>query len=418
MSTPAAHPGRGECRAPGDAHPRGPVYAEPVRTGGEVGGPRGRRTVGPAAAPSTRGLTPGRPLRRVRAGRPVVLSLVACCAGLALAGPALAQAPTATAAGAPSPGLLPVNPGPHGYFEFTLGPGAHRAFAVVVKNLSSAPAGYSLYVSQASTGTSGGVAYSEQTAAPTGTASWLQVPAGPVTLRPGQNRQLILGVTVPTGTAPGDYVAAIAADSPSSSASDASTGSGAHVRLTVSSRVVVAVVIHVPGPLRPGLRITQPAVVQDSGGRQILDIGFVDDGNELLKPLLEGTVTACSGGAPVVSIHRQLDTFVPRTSVTYTYSLAPTTLAVGCYRVALQASFTGGALGFFRGTLTVSPLAAGTVTTLNGGPGDSHPHTSAAPGGGTGTLLLAGIGVIAALLIAVLGLLLALLRRRRPPHPG
>lgn len=328
----------------------------------------------------------------------------------------MGQTTTPSAAGISPPGLLAVDPGPHGYFEPTLGPGGHRNLAVVVKNLSSAPASYSLYVAQASTGTSSGVAYSEQTAAPLGTASWLQVPAGPITLGPGQSRQLAFGLSVPPGTAPGDYVTAIAAGSPSPSISGASTGSGAHVRLTVSSRVVVAIVVHVPGPLHPGLRITQPGVTQDSGGRQILDIPFVDDGNALVKPLLKGTVTACSGGVPAVSIDRQLDTFVPRTSVTYTYSLAPTTLATGCYRIALHASYAGGALGSFVGSLTVSPQAAGSVTTINGGPGDSHPHASG--GGGPSALVLAGTGVIAVLLTAVLALLLVLMRRRRPGHPG
>jgi hypothetical protein len=382
------------------------MHAEQV-----AGGRQDRRPASGAATLPARVLPSTRRPGRFRAWSLFLFTAVVWCAGVASTGPALGQTTTTAATVAP-PGLLPVNPGPNGYFEFTLAPDGHRDFAVIVKNLSDAAASYPLYVAEASTATSSGVAYSQHTSAPGGTASWVQVPAGPVVLGPKQNKELTLRITVPGGTAPGDYVAAIAADSPQPSVSRAPTGSGTDVQLTTTSRVVVAVVVHVPGPLHPSLNIAQPGIRLENGGRQILDIPFIDDGNQLIKPHLKGTITACSGGAPVVSIDRQLDTFVPHTTVTYSYPLAPTTLPAGCYRIELAASYDGGTLGSFRGTLDVSPQAAGTVTTVNGGPGDSALRSPKAPGRGPSPVVLAGIGVTGALLAAALVLLLLLLRRR------
>lgn len=341
-----------------------------------------------------------------------LLTVAVCWAGVAGSGPARGQTTTTAATVAP-PGLLPVDPGPNGYFEFTLVPGGRRDFAVVVKNLSDAAASYPLYVAEAGTAPSSGVAYSQQQNAPGGTAAWVTIPAGPVTLAAQQNRQLTIGVTVPGGAAPGDYVAAIAAESPKPSVAQGSTGSGTAVQLTTAARVVVAVVVHVPGPLHPSLTITQPVIRVENGGRQILDIPFVDDGNQLIKPHLQGTMTRCAGGAPELTIDRQLDTFVPHTTVTYAYPLAPTTLPAGCYRIELDASYAGGALGSFRGSVDVSPQGPGTVTTVNGGPGDSALRKPTSPGRGTSAVVLAGIGVMVALLTAILVTLLLLLRRRR-----
>lgn len=314
------------------------------------------------------------------------------------------------------PGIDPVNPGPNGYFEATLPPGGSEGFQMVVENLGSTVATYRIYAADATTAEVTGVSYSELGAPLSAAGSWLSIPTSTVTLAPGAHQTVAFTVTVPTGVSPGDHVAAVAAETPGSATSTqkSSNGSGASVALTTTARVVVAVVVHVPGPARMALSVGRPQFQIQNGGRQILAIPLDDTGDLLIKPLLVGSVTPCRASQPVVRIDRQLDTFVPHTAIVYPYSIEPAPLARGCYTVDLATSVDGQTLGAFQGDVSLGPVAAGTATTLNGGGlGQAGLARHSSPS--SSALLEIIIGVLAAVVVA---LLVLLLRRRHPPRPA
>jgi hypothetical protein len=307
--------------------------------------------------------------------------------------------------------LQPVNPGPNGYFEANLAPGGRQTFSVVVKNLGDTTATYRVYPADGTTSAVTGVQYSESSPPPTKAGSWITIATPQVTLAGGSNQTVSFSVSVPAGAIPGDHVAAVASDSPTSGRAQGGAGNGSsgNVALSVTARVIVAVVIHVPGPGQVALQVGQPSFGIESGGRQTLIIPLNDTGDLLFKPHLSGAVTPCRTTNPLIVIDRQLDTFVPHTSINYAYHIQNTTLPLGCYTVDLQTDYPSGSLGSFHGNLQLG--AAATTFVPPGGPrttgpshGRGHHSTSAA---------VIALGAVASLLcLGVLVLLLLLLWRR------
>ena len=198
------------------------------------------------------------------------------------------SSPSAPAA----PGLFPVHPGPHGYFEYTLSPSAAVSGTVVVHDLTTAASRYLVYVAGATTSPTGGVAYGQPQANPHDTAAWVQLSATSVQVPAKSAVAVHFKVAVPAGTLPGDYVAALAAQTPTPVASAPASSTKRGLRLLTTTRVVVAVVIHVPGPEAPGARFGAPNVTLQQHRLQAINIPIDDTGNILVKPYLAGTLTS------------------------------------------------------------------------------------------------------------------------------
>ena len=282
---------------------------------------------------------------------------VSALAALAVTGAAAWASPAPAAPAAP--GLFPVHPGPHGYFDYTLPPAGATSGTVVVDNPTGSPARYLLYAAGASTSPVGGVAYGQPEAHHAGPASWLTLSASFVTLGPKGRSPLRFSVAVPPSAAPGDYVAAIAAQAPPAASTTAPAAAGRAVRLVTTTRVIVAVVVHVPGPAHPAARFGRPSVGLQAQRRQVLSVPIDDTGNALMKPYLAGDLRRCSGGAPVLHMARQLDTFVPKTSIDYPWYLNDQVLAAGCYRISLALDLGAGGprLAGYTGRLRVGTAA-------------------------------------------------------------
>lgn len=287
--------------------------------------------------------------------RALLAVLMVLLAALPTAAPAVAAVGVSSAA---APGLTPVHPGPHGYFYYTLAPGQAATARVVIHDLTGSPARYLVYVTGATTSPVGGVSYGQPVTPPSGVVAWFRPSETTVDLGPGGAAAAQVRVVVPLGAQPGEYVAAIAAQS---SAPTVTTGRASGQRrfgFLVTSRAVVAVVVRVPGPMTPAATFGRPSVAAQQHRRQVLTIPVHDTGNQLMKPFLAGRVVACSGGKAVLRLARQLDTFVPRTTVDYPWYLS-TVLPAGCYRVALDLSLAqnGARLARYRGTLQVGRAA-------------------------------------------------------------
>lgn len=319
----------------------------------------------------------------------------------------------------PTPGVQPVSPGPNGYFEAALAPGQQRSFAVIIKNLGATPADYIVYPADGTTSQVTGVQYSEPTPPPTGAGSWIKLSATRLTLPAGGQQQVTFVVSVPAGTSPGDHVGAIVAagvatGNPTSTTTTPSSG----VALAITSRVVVAVVVHVPGPAAVALAVGTPSFGMESGGRQTLNIPLDDTGALLFKPRIQGSVVPCGTGSPILTFDRQLDTFVPHTAIVYAYHIDPERLPEGCYGVHVTASGNGQQLGSFQGLVQLGAVAAGTATTLNrGGFGQLGPRTSRKGLTSAAIGLGAAAGSLALLVLVVLLVLVWRRRRREDESP-
>ena len=307
-----------------------------------------------------------------------------------------------------APGLSPVRPGPNGYFEYTLSSGASKSGAIVVHDLTTSPASYLVYAVGATTSPVGGVAYGQPQANPQGTASWVKLSTGSVRLSAKGAVAVQFTVTVPADTAPGDYVAALAAQTPKPKAVAAASSNKTGVSLVTTTRVIVAVVVEVPGPAAPAAHFGPPSIGLQQHVRQVITIPIYDTGAVLMKPYLAGDLRRCSGGPPVLSLAQQLDTFVPRTSIDYPWYLRNQVLSAGCYRVAVSLDLGAGGtrLASYTGTLQV-----GVAATKVRRPPVQRPLV---PQQGLPSWLLpAAAGAALLLLIAVLLLLRGRSQRRR-----
>lgn len=300
-------------------------------------------------------MRPRRPLRRSAGGLLGLLVLV-CGASAAM------EPPTALASGAAgtaAPGVSPVQPGPGGYFEYTLAPGASTSGSVVVRNRSDAPATYDVYAADATTSPVTGVAYGESRTSEDGAASWIRLSTSEVKLAPGGHQTVDFAVTAAPEASPGQHVAAVGVQAPNVTGPRQSGAGGSSVSLVTNARVVVAVVVDVPGPAAAAARFGRPSVEVQQHIRQLISIPMANTGELLMKPVLSGTLRACgSDGSPVlVNFHRQLDTFVPHTAIRYPLYLDQA-LGTGCYAARIELTNGTATLARFDGDIVVGPSEA------------------------------------------------------------
>ncbi len=291
------------------------------------------------------------------AGLFVLITVASLTVGFGVPASASAlSAPNAIAA----PGVFPVNPGPNGYFEYTLFPGSSTTGTIMVHDLTSQSAKYRLYVTAADTSPIGGVSYGQKQITTNGTAAWVHLSASSIQVPEQGAVGVNFTVTLPPSTAPGDYVAALAAQTPplANVSNLASNASKTGITLITTTRVIVALVVHVPGSAAAAAQFGQPDIGIQDNRRQVITIPIYDTGSLLMKPYLSGDLRSCSGGPVVASLIRQLDTFVPRTNIDYPWYLNNQTLSAGCYLFNLTISTNGTQLDAFTGKIQVGSATA------------------------------------------------------------
>lgn len=336
---------------------------------------------------------------------------------LATPSPAAAATPGASSG---APGLRAVHPNPHGYFEYTLGPGRQVVDTAVVSNQGDAATDLLVYASDGYTSHVSGIVYGEQNqplrpaneeGAGNGAGSWITPSPGRLHLAPAASVTVSFTTAVPAGAPPGDYVGALVAENPTPTSVN---GGG----LRVTQRSVVAVVIHVPGTVHRGWSIGEPTIQVENGSRQVIQVPLASTGDVLSKPVLRGTLTTCSGTL-MERFDRQLDTFLPHSQIDYPFNIQDRVLPAGCYRLSLDLGQPGMALTHADRSLTISQANA-QVPHFVSPSGASAPTPAAAPAGlppvVVGILGFAGLVLLGNLLL-VANLLLRR-RRRRPEGQG
>jgi len=341
--------------------------------------------------------TVARPSRLLRRH---LIGLAVCAAVLALAWPGAARAaagPSFSIAAAPGQASAA-----HGYFVLSLAPGQRSTQRVVVSNTSSAPIVVELAPIDANTTPVGGVSYLLPGQPLTRTGAWVSLSESRVPLAPGEVRQVDVTTTVPSGAQPGDYVAGISALIPNKKAASASPSASnkTSVQVNVQTRRVIAVQVSVPGAAVRKLTITGVKAVPAAGGMD-LAIGIASPGGKFTSG--SGTITV-----PSTRLKRDfpLDLFVPGTSIAYPithWQIAP---KAGAYpaSVVIHYGDQGALTAVWNGDVTV---ASSSLKTLK----NKYVPPVGTVGAKRPWLMY---GLVGGLVLIVLIMGFALLRRRRP----
>jgi hypothetical protein len=268
----------------------------------------------------------------------------AALAALLVAGPA-AAAPLLRA-DVPPLGLTAL--GQNGaFFDVTIAAGESAQFEIDRVNPGDSSVEARTYVGVVSTIVNGGFGAADSTAAPSGASTWIDYPAGVFTLAAQEKNTAAFTVSVPAGTAPGQYVSSIVLEN---AVPDAGTGQVALDRIV---RQAVAVSIRVPGPLAPEFSLGR-ASLGEVAGSTVVSVRTSNDGNQHLAPA--GTLTLADSDGALLSTHEiVMGSFYAGMSTTVAVNLG-SLLAPGDYLLTLELAdpLTGVTAGVFEVPLTVA----------------------------------------------------------------
>lgn len=256
---------------------------------------------------------------------------------LALAALALGTARAAPAAQTPysSFSIRPVS-GSAGYFVLGAKRGSRLATSFRIVNTGNKEGTALVYAVDATTGTTSGAVYFGRVAKRRGAGRWIRVPLKRVRLRPGEARIVRFTVRVPRRVRAGHHLGGIVAENLElTGGKETSNRTGLQVRVRHLS--IVAVQVNLPG--REVARMAFHGVtVGVSAGYEVLNLGFRNSGNVLVRPRLALSV-ADGRGRVVVRRAQDLDTFVPRTRIRYPFYLTAKPLPAGTYTLAGTLSY-------------------------------------------------------------------------------
>jgi hypothetical protein len=215
------------------------------------------------------------------------------------------------------------------YFEETLEPGETKKLKVALGNAGEAPARARTFVADAYTLVNGGFGVKNGDQPVSGTTTWLDYPDEILELPARQKIERTFKVTVPEGTAPGQYIAGLVLQT-----ADPIAIQGTDM-LRQIIRKAIAVFITVPGPVSPEMTIGQASVRQTGSATSLL-IEIGNPGNVLLKPT--GTVTMTTrSGDPVLTAPIEMGSVYAETSTSIELPI-PTVLSPGDYVVSVELS--------------------------------------------------------------------------------
>jgi hypothetical protein len=257
-------------------------------------------------------------------------------------------------------GIAPVAEGDsalaaRGYFVFELGDGTPGTGRIRLQNPSAKPLTVELDAVDGLTAQTGGSAFSTADSAPVAAGAWLRLDTSHITLDPGAETEVGFAVRPPPGTAPGQYLAGLAASVPVSNAVlPALTSTQAGAVITVLPRYVIGVQVDVLGDWQPSLAIVGASAIARPGGTQ-LEIALRNDGDTFLKA--EGSVTLSNAlGEPILDLPITLGTILAGTGVTYPIAW-PEPPVAGNYDVDVELRYAKDRVAHYVGEVTIESQA-------------------------------------------------------------
>jgi hypothetical protein len=297
--------------------------------------------------------------------------------------------------------LAPVGqPGP--FFDLAMRPGETARLQVDLANDGETGVAARTYATDVFTITNGGYGGRLRDTAPSGATTWLAYATERLDLPPGGRTRRSFAVTVPLDAGPGEYITSLVIEN------DDPVRSDAGVAFDQIVRQAIAVVITVPGVRAPELMLGE-ARQEIVAGRSTVKIAVENSGNVRLKPLVAFVLR----DATQTEISRTtfpMDTFYARTDTSVAVPLG-VLLPPGTYTIELNLS--DAAQGIERAAV-ISLVVDGVAPITVGGEGPGS--IPVGPGGTTQSLALVAIGLV--ITLAVLGLgVVVLNRKRRPTRP-
>ena len=245
------------------------------------------------------------------------------------------------------------------YFDVTLKPGESATLSATIGNGSEIPVKAMMYAADAYSGTNGGLLLNNADAPVTDPTTWLEFPTSTYDFQPEEAFEQKFTVTVPEGTAPGQYITGIAIET-----ADAAPMEG-EAPFLVKYRLVSPVLITVPGDVTAGFELGNISVVVDDQTTTI-DGPIENTGNIRVRP--EGTLTLTdANGAQVVDAQITMSSVYAGDQTTFQI-LLPSPLAEGIYTasVDLKDPDTGAVASIASQQVTVAkPVAPAPVSITN-----------------------------------------------------
>jgi hypothetical protein len=178
------------------------------------------------------------------------------------------------------------------FFDVTIAPGTTLTLDVNRTNPGSRAVTARSYAGSVFTIVNGGFGATASGASATGATRWVNYPEEVFLLAPKTTSTKSFTVTVPAGTAPGEYISSIVLQD-----SAVTAGSGP-VALARVLRQAIAISIRVPGALTPGFSLG--AVSHSSvAGNSVVSVDLTNQGNQHLRPA--GTLTIRDASQRIVS---------------------------------------------------------------------------------------------------------------------
>jgi hypothetical protein len=215
------------------------------------------------------------------------------------------------------------------YFAIEMEAGTEQAATVVIGNAGEAPVTARTFAADAYSLVNGGFGVREDGEAVSGTTTWLDYEAVELELPPTEAREQEFTVTVPEGTAPGQYITGLVVQT----AEPIAVGTSSMLRQTI--RKAIAVLITVPGEVAPEFSIGEASLRQSVSANSLL-VDIENSGNVLVKP--EGTITVTSSdGVELVQAPIAMGSVYAGTATQIEVPI-PLLLEPGSYEVAVSLS--------------------------------------------------------------------------------
>lgn len=329
---------------------------------------------------------------------------VAALGGILLAGCALlGNHRSAWAAGVNSPRVELLPSDAHGnpiagqsYYHIKARPGKTVHEYAKVGNTGTRAGLVSLVPVDAESALYGGVSYRLPGQQRRQVGGWTKMQRTKVWLRPGRSVVVPFTVHLPKGLKPGQYVGGLTAFVPSPRPKGAK-----FAVLTVQLRVVSAIVIQVPGPIRTSLGISSVSVKYQPTG-VFAGVHIRNTGGRLLTGHGALIVRKVGDSSAIIHKHFFVDTTVPHTSITYPIPWKPKP-SYGVYDARATLTWKGGHTSWNH-TFRVGPPPPPPRPAQPGG----HPVKKTFPMG-------MSVGAIVGIAVLVLGAIMfgVILWRRR-----
>lgn len=168
------------------------------------------------------------------------------------------------------------------YFTVNAQAGSTNELTATIGNVGEVPLDLRTFSSDAVVLVNGGFGVKDEDAEQTGPTTWIDWEAETFSFEPGEGIERSFTVTIPEGTAPGEYIAGISIQTAEPIEIEGST------MFDQIIRKAVAVFIIVEGDTTASYELGEPEIITTTGGSR-LEVPIANTGDVLVKPA--GTIT-------------------------------------------------------------------------------------------------------------------------------